>query len=111
MQKDNVGLLRISEDVVIKIAASAVNEIKGVEAIKSDRGIIKKIFTRDDPIRIKIFGDVIELSVDVVVKYGCNVISVCEKIQEAVKSSVQETTGITVSKVNITVSGISFEKK
>ena len=51
------------------------------------------------------------MNAKIVVKHGYNVISVCEKIQEAVKSDIQAMTGITVSKVNVVVSGVSFEKK
>ena len=44
MQKQNTGSLRISEEVVVTIATAAINEIKGVEGIKPNGGVIKKFF-------------------------------------------------------------------
>jgi len=111
MQKQNTGSLRISEEVVVTIATAAINEIKGVEGIKPNGGVIKKFFVKKESVNVKIIGDVIEVNAKIVVKHGYNVISVCEKIQEAVKSDIQAMTGITVSKVNVIVSGVSFEKK
>ena len=111
MSKESTGAVRISEDVIISIAANAVNEVKGVEKIRSDYGFIRSFFVKKRPITVKADGDVVEISTDVVLKHGVSAASTCEKIQNAVKSEVQSATGITVSRVNVNVSGISFEKK
>lgn len=109
MSKEKSGILRISEDVVITITESAVNEIKGVEKIRRKSGFIRDLLIKDKPIEVKITGDVIEVNVDIVIKGGYNAASVGEKVQEAVKSEIQAMTGITVSRVNVTISGICFD--
>lgn len=101
------GAVHIAEDVIISIASAAVNEVRGVEKIRSDYGF----FQEKNPVRVRVTGDVIEIFADVVLKNGVSAVRACEKIQNAVKSEVQSVTGITVSKVNVNVSGISFEKK
>ncbi|MBP0977207.1 MAG: Asp23/Gls24 family envelope stress response protein [Oscillospiraceae bacterium] len=111
MSKENTGAVRISEDVITSIAANAINEIKGVENIRSDYGLIRSFFVKTSPVSVKADGDVVEISADVVLKQGYSAVLTSEKIQNAVKSEVQSATGITVSRVNVNVSGISFEKK
>lgn len=110
MNSENTGSMRISEDVIISIAESAVNNIKGVEKIRSGYGFLRKLFVNDRPVNVRVSGDVTEISIDVVLKYGCNAAKTSEKIQEAVKNEIQAMTGITVSRVNVTISGISFDK-
>ena len=44
------------------------------------------------------------------VKYGSNIRTVCEALQQAVKEDVQTMTGIAVSKVNVHVEDIVFEE-
>ncbi len=111
MAKENTGSLRISEDVVITIAAAAINEIKGVEGLNIPGGIIPEFFSKKKPITVKIVGDVVHINADIILRHGCNAVAVSEKVQEAVKADVQAMTGITVSRVNVVVSGVSFDKK
>lgn len=111
MSGTGTGTMRVSEDVIVSIAESAINEIRGVEKIRSDYGIIRSFFINKRPVSVRVTGDVVEISADVVLKHGYSATAAGEKIQEAVKSEVQAVTGIPVSKVNVNISGISFEKK
>lgn len=111
MSAENKGTVRISEDVVTSLAAAAVTDIKGVEKIRPKYSSIRRFLKNDKPLEVRVTSDVIEINTDVILKYGYNAVSVCEKIQESVKSEIQAVTGITVSKVNVTVSGIIFDRK
>lgn len=110
MNKENPGFVRISEDVVVTIATAAINDVKGVEEIKPSDNFIKNFFVKEEPVKVRIIGDVIEIDAEVVLKQGYNAVLTGEKIQNAVKSEIQAMTGITVSKVNVVVSGVSFDK-
>lgn len=111
MSKEKSDTLRISEDVIISIATAAINEINDVERIRPRCCAVKNFFINDRPVNVKVTGDAVEINADVYVKYGCNAALVAEKIQKSVKSDIQAMTGIAVSKVNVTISGIIFEKK
>ena len=122
------GTLKISEEVILTIAKHAINDIKGVEEIvpvnesgiknkplkklaSKDWGIAGKIFgKKNNLIKVKLLGDVVEITLAVIVKQGHKVTMIAENIQNAVKSSVQSMTGITVSRVNVIISGISINK-
>lgn len=94
MKKDtSKAYLKISEDVVAKIAELTALEIKGVS--KTDK---KSVSVRN-------LGGIVEINIDIFVNTPEDAQSVAEKVQYAVKDSVQSMTGIPVSRVCVSVSG------
>ena len=108
------GSLQISTDVIAKIAKLATLEVEGVRYVSggvlSGKGFA---FVRKMPIQkpivVELSDDVAEITVNVVVTYGCKIPQLSEQIQENVKSAVQNMTCITVSKVNVIVNGVVQE--
>ena len=86
------GSLQISTDVIAMGVKSLFNKVN-----------LQK------PILVQLTDDVAEITVNIMVKYGYKIPQLCEKVQENVKSSVQNMTCITVSKVNIVVTGVAQE--
>lgn len=107
------GSLKISEEVIATIARLASDEIDGIESIgMPPQTSIRKLFLRPNrinPIKIDLIGEVAEVSLNVVIKYGHKITTVAENVQSAVKEAVQSMTGIPVSKVNVNISGVSFK--
>lgn len=104
------GGLQISADVIAKIAKLATLEIDGVRELSTGTAGVQGLFRRarlQRPVFVQIMDDVAEITVHVIVTYGHKIPPLCEKIQENVKSSVQNMTSITVSKVNIVVTGVA----
>lgn len=106
------GTLKVSESVIMTIARNAALEIDGIYKISSKGLKIKSLIQSSaDPsdIKVSMAEGVCQISIAIVAKSGHNVISVCEQIQEKVKAAVQSMTGVTVSKVDVTVSDVVFE--
>ncbi|NLP26555.1 MAG: Asp23/Gls24 family envelope stress response protein [Clostridiales bacterium] len=131
MENDNAyksGTLKISEEVILTISKLAISDTKGVEEIipvnefgttnktlqrlaSKNWGVARKLFgKRNNLIKVKFLDDVVEITLAVIIKHGYKITMVAESIQNSVKSSVQSMTGITVSRVNIIISGISINK-
>ncbi len=108
------GSLQISTDVISKIAKLATLEVEGIYSVSgnilSGKGfaLVRKM-PMQKPISVELNDDVAEISVNVVVKYGCKIPQLSEKVQENVKNAVQNMTCITVSKVNVIVTGVVQE--
>lgn len=109
------GSLKISNDVIIRIAELAAAEIEGVSSTE-DKKLIQpqiplhmadRIFC---PIKVTLTKEAAVIEMSIVVKSGYKALSVAEEVQAAVKSAVQNMTKITVSKVNVCVAGLSLEK-
>ena len=104
------GSLQISTDVIAKIARLATLEVNGVNAVSLGaagvKGLLPKARGRR-PIEVMLSDDVAEITVYVQVKYGSKVPQLGSRVQESVKNAVQNMTGITVSKVNIVITGVA----
>ena len=62
------------------------------------------------PIVVEMTEDVAEITVNILVKYGCKIPPLAERVQENVKNAVQNMTQITVSRVNVVVAGLAPEQ-
>jgi len=125
--------LRVSENAVAAIAEQAVREVGGIEEIVRDDenfGVLSdikrklkhskffsktdigaRIFNRANPaVKVHLLDGVLEIYVAVVLKSTAGAASAAEKIQRAVKFSVQNMTGIPVAKVNVRIAGIAVGK-
>ncbi len=106
------GTLKVSENVIFTIAKNATLEIKGVDSLAPVAPILKNAFIKSEKnnaIKIRLTGDVVEISISINVKMGNKVTVVAEEIQNNVKSSVQTMTGVAVARVNVTIAGIVFD--
>lgn len=105
-----VGSIKVSDSVILKIAEVAATEIDGVDC--SGQSLVPanakaKMF---GCVKCRLSGDTAALSLDVVVLEGYNAVTVAESIQKSVKSAVQSMTGFTVTRVDVNVAGIKFNK-
>ena len=109
--------LRISNDVLTKIAEVAATEIRGVASegehlVVSDKNMAQitgKIFT-PSPVKAVLKNDAVEVTVNIVVLQGFKAENVAQSVQESVKSAIQNMAGISVSKVNVKIADIMLSK-
>ena len=105
------GSLQISSEVIAKIARLAALEVEGVADVTAGntgvKGLLGKV-TPQKAVSVSLLEDVAEITVSLQVKYATKIPSVCEKVQQNVKAAVQNMTSITVSRVNIVVTGVEL---
>ena len=103
------GSLQISTEVIAKIAKLAARDgVQDVSAVApSMRSILgQKASNTMKAVSVQMEDGVAQLTVNLLVAYGSRIPSMCAKVQENVKSTVQNMTGITVSRVNVVVRGV-----
>ena len=108
--------LNISEDVIGIIAGLAASEVEGiagmtlgfVDGINQILGGNKKY---SKGVKIELEGRKVTIDLYVNVKYGVRIPDIAFAAQNAVKSSVENMTGLEVTAVNVNVQGITFDKK
>ena len=107
-RKHTAGSIKVAQEVIIKIAETAVCEIDGV-AVKGQKLETSNTLSKlRGPVRARIIGESAAIHVDISVLDGYNAVTVAEGVQRSVKSAVQNMTGFTVTKVNVDVVGVSF---
>ena len=114
IKTENEGI-KISDDVVAVIAGVAVSEVPGVASMSGGfAGGISEVLSGKKNLSkgIKVDADEKEVKIDVniIVEYGSRIPDVAFEIQNRVKKSVENMTGLKVAEVNVHVQGVKTEK-
>ena len=109
-KRHTAGSIKVSEEVILKIAETAACEIEGV-AIKGQHLEAPSAMSKfRGPVRARILGEAAAIKFDISVIDGYNAVNVAENIQRSVKSAVQNMTGFTVTKVDVNIAGVSYKE-
>lgn len=106
------GSLQISTEVLGKIARCAALEVAGVAEVScgSQNRKVKDFLERanvQSPVTVEMRDGTAEITLNLVVAFGARIPSVAEKVQENVKTAVQNMTNVTVSRVDIVIAGLA----
>ena len=108
---NDLGLITISEDVLLKVAGYAALECYGIVAMSSKRakdGFVewlgKENLTKGVQVNITEAG--IDIDLFIIVEYGISIVEVCNIIISQVCYKFENMTGAKVRRVNISVEGI-----
>ena len=107
MENNNLGQVKISNEVIVTIAGLAALEVENVETITT---ITDKLL-KNNGVKIQIDEEQIILDIYVNIEFGESIPDTAFKIQENVKNTVETMTGLEVSIVNVHVQGITFYKE
>ena len=115
VQEVTDGSIQISEDVVASIAAMAVLEVEGVCGLSGNLGaeLAEMLGKKSLGKGIRITPaehDSLVIDSNIVVQFGQAIFDLAKSVQDAVKSSVESVTGLTVNQVNVNISGIAITK-
>ena len=109
------GSLQISTDVIAKIAKCAALEIDGVVDVscgaqsKKLRDLLESV-SLQAPVVVEMHDGIAAITLNLIVAFGTRVPAIAEKIQENVKSAVQNMTSVTVGSVDIVIAGLAAPK-
>ena len=106
------GSLQISTEVLGKIARCAALEVAGVAEVScgSQNRKVKDFLERANvhsPVTVEMRDGTAEITLHLVVAFGARIPSVAEKVQENVKTAVQNMTNVTVSRVDLVIAGLA----
>lgn len=112
-EKVNIGDVRISDEVVVTIAALAVNEVEGVVQFintTSSEGISKMgVGKLSKAVKIHVENGSVDVYLKISVKESFSIPETSKKVQDKVQSAIETMCGLKVSSVNIKVSRVSLE--
>jgi len=110
VEDKKIGTVKIADDVVAMIAGIAATEIDGVTAMVGNitNELMSKmgIKTLTKGVKVDIYGKEVKVDLAVNMEYGYNVISTGNKVQERVKNSIENMTGLEVRDVNVRIAAI-----
>ena len=106
------GQVQIADEVVAIIAGLATTEVKGISAMAGN--ITKELVSRlgmknlSKGVKIEIIEGVVSVDVAVNIDYGYSIPDTCKKVQEKVKTAIENMTGLSVSDVNVHVASVDM---
>ncbi len=112
---EGAGEVRISTDVIIVIAHTAVMETEGVAGMSA--GIadnIQQVLGRrggTKGVKVELTGREVAIDLFLIVDFGARIPDVAWRAQERVKQAVESMTGLDVKAINVHVQGVSFDGK
>ena len=111
----NLGEVQIADEVVAVIAGIAAMEVDGVSSMAgtTPREIISRLgmTTLSKGVKVDVLEGIVTVSLALNLKFGTNIRTTTMKVQEKVKSAIENMTGLTVADVNIRVAGVDMPEE
>ncbi|MEF9840686.1 MAG: Asp23/Gls24 family envelope stress response protein [Lachnospiraceae bacterium] len=109
----NLGDVQIADEVVAIIAGLAATEIDGVASMAGNvtNELISKLGMKNlsKGVKVDVLEGIVTISMALNLKYGYSIMDITAKVQDKVKSAIENMTGLTVADVNIRVAGVEME--
>lgn len=107
----DLGMVRMSNEVVSVAASMAASEVEGVAAMASSgtTGLIEKLSRKNlhKGVAVEAAGETALIDVYITVYFGYAMPGVAGNVQRAVKAAVENLTGLTVGAVNVHVVAVT----
>ena len=110
---ENLGEVKIADEVVAIIAGLAAMEVDGVASMAGNatREIIGKLGmkTLSKGVKVDVLEGIVTVCMNLNLKYGYSIREMSGKVQEKVKTAIENMTGLTVADVNIRIAGVEMD--
>ena len=108
-----MGEVQIADEVVAIIAGLAATEVEGVASMVGNvsHEIISKLGMKNlsKGVKVDVLEGVATISLSLNLKYGCGIMDVSAKVQDKVKTAVENMTGLHVADVNVKIASVEVE--
>ena len=112
IKDNNLGVVKIADEVVAIIAGLAATEVEGVSSMAGNitNELVSKLGMKNlsKGVRVEVMGDVANVDVSLNIAYGYAIPEVSAKVQEKVKTAIENMTGLEVSIVNIKIASVDM---
>ena len=114
-EKEMMGEVRIADEVVAIIAGLAATEVDGVDSMAGNitKELVGKLGMKNlsKGVKVDVTEEHVSVDLSLNIKYGYNIPDVSERVQDRVKSAIENMTGLTVLDVNIRIAGVNINEQ
>ena len=112
---ENLGEIKIADEVVEIIAGIADKEVEGVASMAGNatRELISKLGMKSlsKGVKVDVLDGIVTVSLALNLNYGYSIKDITSKVQEKVKTAIENMTGLEVADVNIRVAGVEIPEE
>ena len=112
---ENLGEVKIADEVVAIIAGLAAMEVEGVSSMAGNitNELVSKLGMKNlsKGVKVEIVDSVVSVDLTLNIEYGMNILETSKKVQEKVKAAIENMTGLEVADVNIHIASVDMENE
>lgn len=111
---NTVGTVQIADEVVAIIAGLAATEVDGVASMAGNitNELVGKLGMKNlsKGVKVEVIEGVVSVDLTLNIKYGYSIPKTSTKVQEKVKSAIENMTGLEVSDVNVSIADVDMNQ-
>ena len=112
IKSDQVGDVRVADEVVAIIAGLATTEVEGVSSMAGNitNEIVSKLGMKNlsKGILVEVMENEVKVDVAINISYGYSIPEVSSKLQDKVKTAIENMTGLNVAVVNVRIASVDM---
>ena len=112
IKSDQVGDVRVADEVVAIIAGLATTEVEGVSSMAGNitNEIVSKLGMKNlsKGILVEVMANEVKVDVAINISYGYSIPEVSSKVQDKVKTAIENMTGLNVAVVNVRIASVDM---
>ena len=112
-EKERIGEVQIADEVVAIIAGLAATEVEGVDSMAGNitNELVGKLGMKNlsKGVKVDVTEEHVSVDLSLNLKYGYNIPEVGERVQDRVKTAIENMTGLSVLDVNIKIASVNME--
>ena len=113
-EKEKIGEVQIADEVVAIIAGLAATEVEGVDSMAGNitNELVCKLGMKNlsKGVKVDVTEEHVSVDLSLNIRYGYNIPSVSEQVQEKVSTAIENMTGLTVLDVNVKIAGVNMDE-
>ena len=113
-EKEKIGEVQIADEVVAIIAGLAATEVEGVDSMAGNitNELVGKLGMKNlsKVVKVDVTEEHVSADLSLNIRYGYNIPSVSEQVQEKVSTAIENMTGLTVLDVNVKIAGVNMDE-
>ena len=110
-----IGDVKIADEVVTIIAALAATEVEGVASMGGNisNELVSKLGMKNlsKGVKVTVLEGVVTVDLTLNIDFGKKILDVSRKVQDKVKTSIENMTGLEVADVNIHIASVDMENE
>ena len=113
-EKEKIGEVQIADEGVAIIAGLAATEVEGVDSMAGNitNELVGKLGMKNlsKGVKVDVTEEHVSVDLSLNIRYGYNIPSVSEQVQEKVSTAIENMTGLTVLDVNVKIAGVNMDE-
>ncbi len=114
IKEDQLGVIRVADEVVSIIAGLAATEVDGVASMAGNitNEIVAKTGVKNlaKGVRVEVMDGIVTVDLNLNIKYGFAIPEVSANVQDRVRTVVETMTGLEVATINVRIASVDMKE-